>query len=742
MKIRHSNIYRDIAAIIFSLFVIILMVACSGVKYVEDGNYLLTSVAVKSNDSHVSTADLSAYVRQKPNSKWLSFFKVPLGLYSMSGRDTTKWVNRILRKWGEKPVVYDSSLTDRTAVDLLYAVQNKGFLNATVEPELLTNGKRAKLNYNISHGAPYVVRKVSYVIEDAVIDSLLNADHALENMHSGQLFSVNMLNEERKRISTLLGNRGYYQFNKEFIHFDVDSSQTERSVDVTMYLDLYRRNNYQSLSNHPVYNIRSIKYQGINDGTFKLRQHVLDQNTMLQVGKPYSNADLQNTYNRYSRLQAVKYTNIRFEEDADSLMLDCNIQLFPERTHSIQIQPEGTNTAGDFGAAASITYQNRNLFHGGELLNISARGAFESISGLEGYQGKDYEEYGLEAGITFPRYQLPGITKELQRKITATSELVMSYNRQRRPEFHRSVFTLAWRYRWSIPEKHAQYKLDVLDLNYVSMPWISETFKKEYLDSVSNRNAILRYNYSDLLIMKIGLGYTWSTNSQTLRLNVESAGNLLNALSRPMKLSTNADGQYKLLGIAYAQYLKADIDYTHLVSFDNRNTLALHASLGIAYPYGNSKILPFEKRYFAGGAHSVRGWSVRSLGPGRYSGKDGRIDFLNQTGDMHIDLSAEMRSALFWKFQGAIFVDAGNIWTLRNYEDQPGGQFRLKHLLSEMAVAYGVGIRLNFDYFIIRFDMGMKAVNPSYTTSKEHFPVIYPKFGRDHAFHFAVGLPF
>ena len=202
----------------------------------------------------------------------------------------------------------------------------------------------------------------------------------------------------------------------------------------------------------------------------------------------------------------------------------------------------------------------------------------------------------------------------------------------------------------------------------------------------------------------------------------------------------NDQGQRQVFNIAYAQYIKGDIDITRNIRLDYTNQLVLHVGLGIAYPYGNSNLLPFEKRYFSGGANSVRGWSVRGLGPGKYKGHDGRIDFINQTGDMKLDLNAEFRTHLFWKLDGAMFVDAGNIWTLRDYEDQPGGKFSLKELPSQLAASYGMGFRFNFDYFIVRFDLGMKAVNPAY--DEEHYPIAHPRLSRDFAFHFAVGHPF
>ena len=741
MARRLNNITSHILYTLF-VFVLLALVGCDGTRYVADGDYLLTSTHVSCENPRINLTTMDTYIRQRPNSKWLSSLKVPLGFYSMSGVDTTKWINRTLRNWGQAPVVYDSLLTARTVEDITAAVRNEGYLNATVTPQLTKKGKRIKVNYDIVTGSPYVVRKIKYDIKDPIIGDMLAKDEQLLDMHTGQIFSVNQLGRNRNRITDYLNNHGYYQFNKEFITFDVDSSQMNRTVDVTMNIDLYRRNSYQDFSLHPLYSVRNVYFEGANTPDFTLRRSVLEQNSFIASGKPYSAADLQRTYTRFSRLQAIRYTNIHFDENPDSMYLDCHIQVSPQKTNSIQFQPEGTNTAGDLGAAVSLIYQNRNIFHGSELLNVTARGAYEAIRGLEGYQSHNYEEWGLETSLAFPRFLFPWMKKSFHRRSSATSEILFSYNRQNRPEFQRRIFTAAWRYKWNNPRKHTQYKVDAIDVNFISMPWISETFKHDYLDSVSNRNAILRYNYENLMIMKAGIGFTYSDKGKTIRLNLESAGNVLHLLSAPLKFRENDEGQNTFLGIAYAQYIKGDVDYTRLFALDDRSNLAVHARLGIAYPYGNSSILPFEKRYFAGGSNSVRGWSVRSLGPGGYVRNDGRIDFINQTGDIKLELSAEMRSHLFWRFQSAIFVDAGNIWTIRKYDDQPDGQFRFDTFMKQIAVAYGIGLRLNFDYFVIRLDMGVKAVNPAYTTSREHFPLVHPNFSRDHAFHFAVGFPF
>ena len=344
--------------------------------------------------------------------------------------------------------------------------------------------------------------------------------------------------------------------------------------------------------------------------------------------------------------------------------------------------------------------------------------------------------------LTFPRFIAPLLARSFRRRINATSEVSAQYDMQNRPEFYRRVFSVAWKYKWHDQNHHDRYQVDVLDLNYISMPWISETFRNEYLENTTSRNSILRYNYENLFVMKLGFGYSYNNGDYAIKANVETAGNLLNWASHALHFHQNAEGQYTFLDLAYAQYARGTFDYTRNLRLDYNNQLVFHVGLGIAYPYGNSRILPFEKRYFSGGANSVRGWSVRSLGPGKFVGHDGRIDFINQTGDMKLDLNVEYRAHLFWKFNGALFVDAGNIWTLREYEEQPGGQFRFSTFLDQLAASYGLGLRLNFDYFIIRFDMGMKAVNPAYETTDDHFPLLHPRLNRDFAFHFAVGLPF
>ena len=735
--------YKWIYILSFSL----LLIGCSSTKFIPNGQYLLEDVKIESADKGLDASTLQAYIRQKGNSKWFSLFKIPMATYSLAGRDSTKWLNRTLKHIGEQPVIFDSLQAQLSKKDLTTAMQNMGYMHARTEMNVKHRGHKVNVVYRLIPGEPYRISMVNYDIQDSLIKKLLyiykGRDAFKPSLKTGSRFTVDVLNEERRNLTTFLLNHGYYKFHKDFIQYSADSARNSRDINITLKLLPYRTANHSTDTLHPCYSIDTIRYHsGDDDERLHLKKSVLKNATMIDIHAPYSADGLQQTYNKFARFQAVRYTNISFREHPDTTLLDCDIQISTNKPNSISFQPEGTNTAGDLGAAASLTWENRNLFHGSELFSVAVRGAYEAITGLEGYQNQNYVEYGLESKLKFPRFLAPFLSSTFKHRSLATSELSLSYNLQNRPEFHRRVFSTAWRYHWAEPRHHISYRVDLLDLNYIYMPWISATFKHDYLDNASNRNAILRYNYEDLFIMKSGAGLTYNDGVNAVRANIEASGNILNGLSKAFRFKQNAIGQYTLFNIAYAQYAKFDIDYTHLFLFDSRNTLAAHAELGIAWPYGNSSVLPFEKRYFSGGANTVRGWGVRELGPGKYHGTDGRIDFINHTGDVKLTLNLEYRTYLFWKLNGAAFIDAGNIWTLRNYAEQPGGQFKMNTFYKQIAVAYGLGLRLNFDYFILRFDAGMKAINPAYRNKEEHFALIHPNFGRDLAFHFAVGFPF
>ena len=753
--------------------------SCTSTKFVPDGSYLLDEVNIHTDNKNVRPSSLRMYVRQNPNTKWFSLIKTQLYVYNMSGRDSTKWGNKFLRRIGDAPVIYNQDESKRSQEEIMKAVHNMGYMAATVKQSIKTKKKKVKLYYDVTVGEPYIVRSVKYDISDPQIAAILKQDSAKSLLRKGMIFDVNVLDADRQRITDKLLQNGFFKFNKDYIGYTADTVRNTYNVDLTQHLHLYKAHVSDSARAHKQYWINKINFItdydvlqssalnsiDINDSIhykgcpiyykdkLYLRPKLLTDNLRFAPGSLYREQEVLQTYSNFGRLPALKYTNIRFVETqiGDTAKLDGYVMLTKSKHKSVSFEVEGTNSAGDLGAAASVAFQNRNFFRGSETFMIKFRGAYEVISGLQaGYSNNNYTEYGVETSLNFPNFLFPFLSSDYKRKIKATTEFGLQYNYQMRPEFLRTMASASWSYKWTQRQK-IQHRIDLINIGFLYLPRISDAFREIYINQ--GQNDIFQYNYQDRLIINMGYSYNYNSvggsivnntiasNSYSIRFNFESAGNIMNVLSKAINLRKNANGEYAILGIPYAQYVKAEFDYAKNIRIDNRNSFAFHAGIGVAVPYGNAKTIPFEKQYFAGGANSVRGWSVRSLGPGAFPGNENR-NMLDQSGDIKLDASIEYRSKLFWKFQGAVFVDAGNIWTIRNYANQQGGVFEFDQFYKQIAVAYGLGLRLDLDFFILRFDGGMKAVNPVFKTKKEHFPIIHPKFSRDFAFHFAVGYPF
>ena len=754
-----------------------LLTSCSVNKFIPEEHYLLDEVHIISDTEEVQPSMFTSYLRQNPNAKWFNLVKVPMHIYCMSGKDSTNSFNRFLRKLGDAPVIYDANVTQKSQKEIEKAVRNMGYMRAKVELDTEIKKNRMKLNYRIKAGRPYIIKHIAYNIDDMTINDFIEKDSAQSYLRPGMPFDVVTLDNERNRITKLLQNNGYYKFNKDFIVYQADTIRNTFQVDLTMKLLPFQLKKEDVPTRHRQYTIRNVNFltednlvnQENNYNGYQSLQHkglqifyqdklYIRPNTLanfnyIRPKELYSEQDVQNTYTSMGRLRALKYTNIRFDEvlDNDSAQLDANVLLTKGKNQSLSFEIEGTNSAGDLGAAASMTFQHRNVFKGSETFTMKVRGAYEAITGLqEGYENDDYKEYGIEASLNFPEFKFPFLSADFKRKIRATSEVGLSFNSQNRPEFTRTLASAKWGYRW-VDRKSSQHRFDLLDVNYIYVPWKSENFKN-YLENLTDRNSILIKSYEDQLIVRMGYTYTYNSandksrtstnrNSYSIRMNLEEAGNLLYLGSKAIHSAPKEDKGYVIANIPFAQYIKGDIDFARNWNIDERNSLVFHIGMGVAYPYGNSQVLPFEKRYFSGGPNSVRGWSVRSLGPGSYKGTEGNMNYINHSGDIKLDVNLEYRTHLFWKFNGAAFIDAGNIWNIRDYEGQEEGTFRFNRFYKQLAVAYGLGLRFDLDYLIIRFDGGMKAVNPM-KTGKDKYPFLRPKFSRDFAFHFAVGYPF
>ncbi len=770
---------------ILFIFATVVLQSCSTTKHVPNGEFLLDDVKIIIDDSsRVTSAELVDYLRQTPNHKVLGFAKLQLSTYNLSGRDSTKWYNKWLRRLGQPPVIYNNALTQASERQLRQALVNKGYMNAVVEVDTIRKDDKKKISvdYHLRPGEPHYIGSISYEIPDSAIRSLMSLSAVSSPLKIGDALDRTALNNWRGQITEMLRNNGYYAFLQEYITFYADTAENSRSVDLTLQISAPRTLPSDSIAfSHSQYKINRVIFITNSQGTtlathgmpinqdtvyYKgveviygadhyLKPSSLEEKCYLRPNSMYRTWQVDRTYEALARMDIIKSINIEMVPAATvdgQHYVDAYIFISRNKKQSISFEVEGTNSEGDLGFGLGLNYSYRNLGNRGNVLSTKLRMSYESLGGnLSGLINNRYTEYAAETGITFPKFLFPFLNNSFTRRIKASTELAVSFNYQERPEYTRIIAGLGWKYKWTARANRERRMFDLIDINYVYLP--KSTI--DFINQIAPSNPLLRYSYEDHFIMR--MGYSFSRTNKRMPQNGrviltshqdvvysfkaagETAGNLLYAISS-LTGQKREDDVYKLFNIQYAQYAKADFDYSVARYLTSRQSLAFRVGAGVAVPYGNSRVVPFEKRFYGGGANGVRGWGVRTLGPGRFNSTNSVSDFINQCGDIRLDLNFEYRAKLFWVLEGALFVDAGNIWTIHNYENQPGGMFHFNTFWKEIAMGYGAGIRLDFQYFLLRLDLGVKAYNPAF--DQERWPLIHPRWGRDTTFHFSVGYPF
>ena len=748
---------RNRLLLILTLLVGMVLTSCHTTKFVPEDKYLLYKTKVRVNDSKdVQAEDLKSYLRQRHNTEVLGFWKLQLDIWNLQKGDSAKWINRQLRKLGEPPEVFDEKLAEASMQQLKLAMNNKGYFRSSVDTTMSIKKRKVRLTYRVTAREPYHLRYYSVNLQEPDL-RYIASNRSL--VREGMIFDSGVLDEERQRITTIMRSRGYYYFEKELLQYIADSTYSPREIDLRLTLQDYMQELPDSIKERifTQYRIRRVifntnsnvseeneqapdtvvngDYIFLYHGRKLLRERTLMKQCKIRPGEMYNIHKVDNSYTALNRLSAVKYVSISFTPAGDSL-LDCHVAVARAKIHNVTAEVEGTFSAGDWGVGAGVGYTNRNLFKGSEELTINAKGSYEwRQNGSRAIEGKG------NLGLLFP----------------SNIKINLGYSYQKRPdEFTRTIANAGVSYYITTNNNRWRHSFNLVDINYVYLPWISDRFRDEFLKPTN----ILKYSYEDHFIVDWGYLATYSTyrsrqplrSYSSLQYSVETAGNLLYGISNLFKLTKNDNGQYEIFKIPYAQYAKGDISYTYNWIFNKLHRLVMHAGLGIAVPFGNASVIPFEKRYFAGGANSVRGWTIRSLGPGGYRGTGDRIDFNNQSGDIKLDLNLEYRIKLIWALEMALFTDAGNIWTIFNYESQPYGQFMFSEFYKQLAWSYGIGLRLNFDFLVLRVDFGVKLYDPSRINYDNRFESSFGGPWRtvsnglswkdDMTFHFAIGYPF
>lgn len=771
-----------------------LLTGCSSTKYVPDNQYLLDKVVITSDDKDFKEADLRDYLHQRPNFKAFGLIKWQLYLYNWSGKNDKSWVNKQLRRMGEAPVVLDTMLVEQSADELERFLVNKGYIHADVTTRIDTlRHKKAVVTYMLHPNTPYRIRNYQTAISDPVIDSIAHIPpkkrNWLSNMFKpsnedyvslvkeGNPFDRDLLDLERSRVTKLVRREGYYAFNKDHLAYMADSAFNQNAVDLEMYLKPYRRlkedGSVKEEAHRPYYinkvtvvaDYDPLKSELENSMSLRdtmkagdiyvvyanrrfIRPSALARSVYLAPGKQYDESNVEQTYSSFARLRALKNINIRFREfeENDSLKLDCSILAAPTKLQGFGVELEGTHSAGDLGFASSVNYQHRNLFRRSETFSFKVRGAYEALGSSKSSIDGNYWEFGAETGLMFPRFVFPFVSESFKRRMKATTEFKIGYSFQTRPEYQRTILSGSWSYIWQDRlNTQSRHVFKLVDIDYVHLPKIDKAFADSLPESTR------QYNFTDQFVLGIGYTYTFNNyvpqnknrNTHSLRVSVEMVGNLLYGFSKVLGAHKNDKGSYSLFGIPYAQFTKVDVDFSKNIALDAKNRVAYRIGVGVGYPYGNMTKLPFERSYFSGGANSVRGWSVRSLGPGSM-GLEYARSFADQVGDIRLDMNLEYRTKLFWKFEMAAYVDAGNIWTFHEDASHPKANFDFSRFYKEIAFSYGLGLRADFNFFVLRFDTGMKAYDPQQRGGKK-WAIKNPNFNSrtgNFAWHFAVGYPF
>ncbi|MHC1705406.1 MAG: POTRA domain-containing protein [Tenuifilaceae bacterium] len=778
----------------YTLIFVLFLSSCNITRNIPDDKYLLNKTSIKVSSEDIKSGDLETYLRQKPNKKIVGF-KFHLRVFNTANPYKYKGIHRLLKTIGEEPVILDTFLTSDGSNNIKLYLQSKGYYQSVVKDTTFYNRKKADVLYEVDPKIPYLIRNIKYVIEDTTINKLVKEDTINSLIKFRQPLDRDVLQEERSRIQAFLQNKGYYFFNKDYITFTADTAVGNHNVDLIFNI----KNRFKLLESgakqtlnflkykvnkvyfYPNYDPRvmmimeksnsidSVLYNNVifiypKDPGVELK--TVDQANLIRPGSIYSDDIVQKTQDNLNSLRLFRMVNIYFTEEAidttkksteedflffddtaekDSIptgLLNCFIQLTSHTLQSYQAEFVGTNTTGAFGAEGNLNYQHKNLFRGAEVFDIKLRGLVETVQKTKSIANFDFKyslELGGSIGLNFPRFLTPFSENQFIKKYSPRTQITASYNYQRRPDYTRTIASMLFGYSWK-NSKFVTHGINPIELNVIN---ISDTS----FNGALNNNVYLMNSFKNQIITLSSYNFTFNnqniqknTSYTYLRLNIESSGNILEAFYS--KYGTIADdGTYQIFETSFSQYVRGDINvsYHHIV--DNNNSFVYRVFAGVGYPYGNSNALPFDKKYFSGGANGIRAWSARSLGPG--SVKAPSSNYFNQTGDIKLEANLEYRFKIFWQLEGALFVDAGNIWAFN--DENENAIFNPTTFYNQIALGTGTGFRANLGFLTVRFDFGLKVYDPIIPEEDPYIQKWVPIRGYtwdDWTFNFGIGYPF
>ena len=728
---------RLVRIIFYILTASIVAASCSTTRVLKDGEYMLADNRITvTNDKDFNVQGLKAYLRQLPSYYFLFRWNPFINVYNWQNGKDGVW-DKFVKKIGVEPVVYDSSKVEESIENISNRLEYLGYYGSKVEANLKLKKKKVFVNYEVTLGKRFPIKDIILTIpEGGTFASDYLADTTDMLIKPGDFLSEDILEKETVRSTAVMNRVGYYDFNKHHFFFEADTLSIPDAAILKMDIREYTRNESPAEASP----IRKFFFKDVTIAypkTMKIREKVLKDLNTVKPGNPYSTETVSNTYSRLSALRMFSSVNVGITQ-VDTNLVNCNINLSQSKLQGFKVNLEAsTNSTGLFGISPQLSYYHKNIFRGGEWLNLSFMGNFQ-------FKFKDdirSNEFGISAGLSFPRFLLLPY-KYFKQSIPRT-EVNLSYNYQNRPEYTRNIISTSYGYNGNVHNKFF-YQVYPVQLNIVRLFDMDENFYKSMENDPFFRNAY--QNHFDL-----GLGGTlyYTTNADTnpktsyhyARLQMDVAGNLLSAFNGLMNVDEN--GARMIWNTPYSQFVRGELTLGRTWVWDKRykHSLATRFLIGAGFAYGNSSALPFEKHFYAGGSNSMRGWQARTVGPGTAPLDDFFI-IPNQTGDMRIEANVEYRFNLFWKIYGAAFIDAGNVWTLAyaDSEDSAQSQFRWNTFGKSIAANWGMGVRLDLDFLLLRVDLGLKVHDPARVQSWVAPDQWFERNG--YAIHFGVGYPF
>ena len=700
---------------------LLALTSCSTTRILQDGQYRLArnEVRITNPNEDCLESDVSFYIKQSAQG-WSPM----LWVYNWS-KGSGKGFDKLWEKIGTAPVVYNPALLPESVENIRKHLDYLGFYNSDVDAEMTSNKEKiATVRYTVTLGKRYRIDSLIYDVPEGEFREDFEADIPASLVHKGDFLSESKLEKESDRNSAVLREKGFYGFNKNQYFFVADTLAPGFTT-LTYSIREYTRSQNESQST-PIHKYRFGNVSITRSKDLKFNDSVLRKLNLIKPGAPYSESIVNTTYRRLSSLKLFNGISIQMTPK-DSSTVDCNISLSDSKRQGVKADLEmSTNSTGLIGISPQLTWNHKNIFHGGEMLSLGFTGNFQ-------FSAKDdvhSTEFGANAALTLPQFLgLP--YRMFHGPVIPQTEIKASFNYQNRPEYTRNIASITYGYTWQ-SGTDMFFQINPLKTSFVKLYNLTEDFAW-----VLAEHPWLRDSYRSHIDIGAGGVLYHTTNSAIVptssyhyeRVNFDISGNLVSAFNRLLPVSEEGN-THLLFGVPYTQYVRLEAALGRTFFIGEKTSIALRATAGAGHAYGNSTTLPFEKQFYCGGANSMRGWQARALGPGA-SELIKYFAIPSQTGDWKMEFDAEFRFPIVSILEGAIFAETGNVW---NYGSK-------ENILTTIAADCGFGLRFNIkSAMLLRLDAGLKIYDPSRTESWLSPEEWFKKDG--FAIHLGVGYPF